>query len=374
MSESGSASNTSRSRNPVNLWKGFYVENHTRSLHPNTEAFIRLDPEVATLITEIIHALYFVLRWRQSSKSFLTEILTRLAERDFFECGHAAFSVDLFPGLDNEARKVKISRWNRKIKDDQRDSKYQAVWIEARRAERLPNGEYKGLPTIYRSGDFWNLFKCVQFDAEKCDLMNLPLKNRRQRIKATVQEYLKVVNAIPVDRAKIEEKAKPPNPSPPCKCSCAHCAQCLAKGATGSEADEPVLSVQIEREKKMLREIEERFVSTGQAMLNRGNKLSVVDNKINAVSVAARMRIKAAHSRNGKSGDSLAPDTGARARGRAGLELMVEGLKDAVSAAEEMGLIHAAEEMKTFAGVLEGWNVFQNRNVPKVRTNGGQPK
>lgn len=356
----------------IDVGKGFHLKDITRNLHPNTVAFINLKPEVAVLLSYVIHALFLVLNWRQSAKVFLGEILGRLAERESFECSHALFSDDLFPSLSEPARMVKISRWNHKIINDQKESKYQAVFIESRRVERLASGSYKGLPTKYKQGDFWNLFKCVQFDAEKCDLMNLPVRNRRERVRAVVADYLTAMGAETIVRQKKTEGIKPAKPSLPCTCACASCSKCAAKAPTSAPSDGPVLSVRIARAKERGIEIEREMVDLGKEMLNLGNKISQVDNKLGAIATSARVQIKTAVARKAGRGSDYAPDTEARAHGRAALEGACSELRDAASIARQMGKEKHAAKLDELRAGLEQWKLFSNR--AGISFEGGQPK
>src|SRR5262245_34682669 len=94
------------------------MADNTKSLHPNTIAFNRLEPEVALIFSDVVAALGSVLRWRQISLNLLTAILIRIAESDFLEMTHTEFSAALWPYLKDSAREDKFSRWLQKFKDD----------------------------------------------------------------------------------------------------------------------------------------------------------------------------------------------------------------------------------------------------------------
>jgi hypothetical protein len=349
------------------------VENHTRNLSPNTVAFSCLEDSVAVLILDVIAALVSVLRWRQPSQSLLIAILGRLAEFDSFELSHAEFSAALWPSSKESAREDKFSKWLTKIKEDMALSACLPVEIGKPRRERREDGSFKSLPTLYRRGVFWNLFRAVQDEALKCDLFALEKDKRRSRVRAIVKQWLLRSGATPIERAKKADEIKPAKPTLPCSCACISCQTCAAKALIPSSlpSSEPVLSVQIEEEKKKIRLIEDELVAIGQRRLNRGDKLSIVDNKINAVSVAARMRIKAAVNRS-DGHDDYANEAGARARGRASQEIAVAELRAMKREAEEMGELKHAAKLAEFASVLENWKLFQSRKG--VTLNGGQPK
>jgi hypothetical protein len=205
----------------------------TRNPHPNTVAFACLEDSVAILIADVIHAIYSILNWRQSSKSFLIEILARLGEEGKFECSHLNFAEILFPSLDETARKVKVGRWSKKLFEDLRDSLFLAVIIVPRRTGKSEGGKYYGLPTLYKRGKFWKLFRAVQDAAIECDLLNLPLRNRRQKVRAIVEAYLNKVGAKRIVREKKEKEKseKEKSASLPCKCDCASCQKCLTSAS-----------------------------------------------------------------------------------------------------------------------------------------------
>ena len=350
------------------------MEDHTRILSPNTVIFAQLKPEVALVIVDIVAAITSVLRWRQVSQNLLFAILTRIGECDFFDCSHANFSAAIWSYLNGSAREDKFSKWLTKLKEDMALSKFFPVDVKKPRPDRHEDGSFRSRPTRYLPGVFWNLYYVVQDEALKCDLFSFEKDERRAWIRAIVKRWLGEHGALAIERVKKDDKVKPPNPSLPCSCACVGCQDCSAKASVSSTlpSSEPVLSVQIEQEKKRLREIEEEFVVIGQARLNRGDKLSVVDNKINAVATAARMRLKAARGRKDGYGDDYASNTGARARGRASQEVAVAELREMKRVAEEMGEFKHAAKLAEFASVLEAWKLFSNRSG--VVLNGGQPK
>lgn len=356
--------------------KGFDVKNSSRNPSPNTVAFSCLEPQVATLILDVIAALVSVLRWRQVSQSLLIAILSRLAELPFFELTHAEFSAALWPHLADSAREKKFSKWLAKFKEDIALSNCAPVRIGKPRVERRSDGSFKSLPTMYTSGIFWLLFRAVQDAAMECDLMREENVNkRRAKVRAIVAAWLKESGAVPIERAKKDEQIKPAKPSLPCNCLCPSCVCCFTKNnATASEANgaEPVLSVQIEREKRRLVEIEREFVAIGTAMINRGIRLSIVDNKLNAVGVSARVQLKTAAARKAGRGNDYAPDTEARAHGRAALEVAIDALKDAQAQAEIIGKGKHGAKFEELWKALQQWRVFENR--AGVSFEGGQPK
>lgn len=348
----------------------------TKNLHPNTVAFACLQEPVAILIVDIVHAIYLKLNWRPSSKSFLLEILARIDGNIYFECSHLDFANILFPSLEENVRKVKISRWAKKLIADMTDSLFNAVWIDSRRKDQTQNGKWYGLPTLYKRGHFWDLFRAVQDAALECDLYGMPQKKRRQKVRVIVEKWLDEKGAIKIIREKKEQPEKSEkqkadkSDSLPCKCDCANCKKCATKPIAALES-EPVLSVQIQRERERLREIEEEFVLIGQAMLNRGGKLSVADSKINAIATAARARLKAAvNHQNGR--NDYAPQAGERSRGRTSQEVAVSELREMRRIAEGMGQHQHAEKLEEWARALESWKLFQMKNGLKLV--GGQPK
>jgi len=349
------------------------VKDHTRNPSPNTVAFACLEPQVAVLILDVIAALVSVLRWRQVSQSLLIAILSRLADLPFLELTHAEFSSALWPHLIDSTREKKFSKWFAKFKEDIALSNCAPVKVGKPRVERHEDGSFKSLPTMYTPGIFWLLFRAVQDAAMECDLMREESVNkRRAKVRTIVKKWLNEHEAVAIERVKKADEIKPAKPSLPCNCACASCASCAAKAPAPAPSDEPVLSVQIEREKKRFIEIEDELFTIGERMLNRGGKLSIVDNKLNAVAVAARMRIKAARGRKEGYGDDYASNTGTRAHGRASQEIAVAELREMKRVAEEMGEHKHAAKLAEFASVLEAWKLFSNRSG--VVFNGGQPK
>jgi len=234
------------------------VENSTKNPSRNTELFSSLPASVAVLIFDVIHAVYIKLAWRQASKSLLAEILSRLGETESFELSHEEFCATLWPYLDKKRSREKISRWVAKLRIDMELSRFNAVFIPKQKVLRVEGGGFKGRPTVYKIGHFWKLFRYVQDSALDIDLLSLSLPSRRAHVRVFVNEWLNEQGAEKIDRSKIEEKVKPPNPSLPCRCACASCQTCAAKSATGSEAEK--------------RPAQERITKSGVA-LRMGNAL-----------------------------------------------------------------------------------------------------
>jgi len=264
------------------------MANITKNLHPNTIAFHCIEDSVAILIADIIHAIYSILNWRQSSKSFLIEILARLGEEDKFECSHLNFAEILFPSLDEVVRKVKVGRWSQRLIEDLRDSLFLAVIIVPRRTGQSENGKYYGLPTLYKRGKFWKLFRAVQDAAIECDLMNLPLRNRRQKVRAIVESHLMEVGAKRIvrerkEKGEREKSEKQKSTSPPCKCSCPSCASCVAKSATGSGANgaEPaIVRTDLKVVDAQIEDALERLFAAGQGWVNLGLRVNDFTRKV----------------------------------------------------------------------------------------------
>lgn len=351
----------------------FNVEDHTKNPSQNTELFSCLPESVAVIILDVIHAVYSILAWRQSSKSLLAEILSRLAESESFEQTHDEFCDALWPHLEKNRRKEKISRWVSKLKADMELSRFKAVEIPKRKVIRSEEGGFKGRPTVYKVGHFWKMFRYVQDMALEVDLLKMSIRLRRSTIRAIVAQWLEQAGATPIERVKKTDEIKPAKPSLPCSCACDNCQNCRAKSPIPSStlSSSEIVSVQVEEERARIKQIEEDLVSIGQRRLNRGDKLSVIDNKLNAVAVAARMRIKAAVARKDSNGD-YASNTGARARGRASQEMAVAELREMKRVAEEMGEFKHAAKLAEFASVLEAWKLFSSRSG--IALDGGQPK
>lgn len=359
--------------NPFWFGKGFDVKDHTKNLSANTVAFACLEPQVATLILDVIHALASVLLWRQVSKSLLVEILSRLAEAASFEQSHMDFAAALWPHLGDPARKEKFTKWLKKMRADMELSNCPAVRVSSPRPEKNERGQWRNLPTLYTVGIFWLLFRAVQDAAMECDLLALDVRPRRAKVRAIVAQWLKEAGAIPIERQKKTEEIKPAKPSLPCSCACANCAKCAAKApASTAPAEEPVLSVRVARAKERGVEIERDMVDLGTELLNLGNKISQVDNKLGAIAISARVQIKTAVARKAGRGADYAPDTEARAHGRAAIEAAIDALKDAQRQAEIIGKGKHGAKFEELWKALQQWRVFENR--AGVSFEGGQLK
>jgi hypothetical protein len=260
------------------------VENHTRNLSPNTVAFSCLEDSVAVLILDVIAALVSVLRWRQPSQSLLIAILGRLAELDSFELSHSEFSAALWPSSKESAREDKFSKWLTKIKEDMALSICLPVEIGKPRRERREDGSFKSLPTLYKRGIFWNLFRVVQDEALKCDLLALEKDKRRSRVRAIVKQWLLGSGAVPIERVKKADETKPAKLSLPCNCACASCANCAAKGATVSEAKDDARPAIVRTDLKIvdaqIEEAIERLFAAGQAWVSLGLNVNDFTRKV----------------------------------------------------------------------------------------------
>ena len=158
-----------------------------------------------------------------------------LAELSSFEMTHAEFSAAIWPDLTESARGEKFCKWLYKLREDMELSNCFPVKISKPRYARHEDGSFKTLPTLFQFGIFWILFRAVQDAALESDLMQLEPKRRRAKVRAIVKKWLDKNEAVQAVRQKKDEKEI--KPSLPCRCACALCVQCLAKGnATASEA------------------------------------------------------------------------------------------------------------------------------------------
>lgn len=323
------------------------MTNNTKVLSENTKLFSSLPPEVAVLIIDVIDAIASVLAWRQSSKSLLSAILSRLAEREFFEKDHKNFSFAMWSHLEVSRRKEKFSRWLSNLKGDQKLSKINLIWVENRRVKRNEGGEFQGLPTLYKRGRFWELFECVQFVAKQCDLLDFPVDDRRAQIRDIVANWLKEAGAVKIIREKKEK---------------------IAREKSQKEKSDSPPSSEIRIDKQDISawqvRLEDEQFEFGQTLHNGGQRLSIVDNKLNAICTAARVRLKAAVSRSQGRGD-FAPDTSLRVRGRSSQEVVIAEMREMRRIAEEMGKHQHAEKLEEWARILENWKVFRSREVVK---------
>lgn len=200
------------------LWKGFSVDNPTINrpdfesidVCGDTVAFASLEPRAAALVLDVVFVVGSVLNWRQVSVSFLIEVLRRLGgESGSLEIRHADFGAALWAHLDESSRKEKMSKRVAALKEDQSLSGFCAVWVSSRRVTEGANGSFTGLPTLYKPGDFWTLFREIQEAVIGCDLLALPLKERRAKLRAIIEGLLKSRGCRPVLRMPAAKERKP---------------------------------------------------------------------------------------------------------------------------------------------------------------------
>ncbi len=325
---------------------------HEAEVHSDTAAFLCLEPRVAALVIDVIYSIGSILNWRRGSVSFACEVLRRLGgENVDVEMAHAAFAKALFPALAEEAGKVKVSRLVAHLKEDQSLSRFVMVWVISNRRHEKPDGSFISLPTLYRNGDFWAVFREAQERVKDCDLMAMSLAARRARLRVILSEILAERGCTAVARLPKTKKAK--------------------RAATVSEAagaikpemsEERVTKVDLEAK---LEAMQDEFVAVGVQGLNMGLKLPILDAKIAAAATGARVRLKAAFKRANDNESS--PETALRVKGRMGLEMALEGLKLASAAAEEMGAPQYVEWFAKFKTALSGVKLFRKQTAEEKR-------
>ncbi len=335
--------------------KGSIVANHTiheAEVHSDTAAFVCLEPRVAALVIDVIYSIGSILNWRRGSVSFACEVLRRLGgESVDIEIGHAAFAKALFPALAEEAGKVKVSRLVAHLKEDQALSRFAMVWVISNRRHERPDGSFISLPTLYRNGEFWVVFREVQERVKDCDLMALSLAERRARLRVILSEILAERGCTAVARLPKTGKAKKP------------ATVSEAAGAVEPErSEERVTKADIEAR---LEAMQEEFVTLGTQGLNMGLKLPILDAKINAAATGARVRLKAALKR--ANDVEASPQTAARVKGRMGLEMALEGLRMVIAAAEEMAAPKYVEWFGRFVTALSNVKLFREQAAEDKR-------
>lgn len=260
-----------------------------KSSSRNTELFASLPPEVATIINDVIHAIYTILCWSQASKSFLTEILSRLAEAESFSQDHADFSAALWSHLNAKRRREKISRWIARLKKDMDLSRFNPIYIPKQVVIRTEEGGYKGQATVYRIGHFWKLFRYVQDMAREIDLLSLPVNKRRAQVRVFVSEWLEEAGAVKVVREKKEKgeregrDAKAKAGAIACKCACVSCAHCAGKSANESEATgaKPAIErTDLKAVDAMIEDAVSRLFYAGQGWVNLGLNVNDFTRKV----------------------------------------------------------------------------------------------
>lgn len=333
------------------------------NLHEDTQIYLCARPSVRVFEIDIFDNIGSILNFRASGLRIAREIIRRQGgENITIELTHEKFAEALWPDLEPGARVRKFTRGLKNYREDTEATGF--CFMNPRKQKpKLTEDGFRGVPTKYEPGDYWRLSGAIQERAKEIDFFAFPVDRRRRKERDELKAILKEMGCRRRVSEKKAEETKPAKPSLPCNCACANCAKCAAKAPAPAPSDEPVLSVQIQNAKDKGIEIERDMVSLGTSLLNFGNKVSVVDNKLNAICMAARVQLKTAVARKEGRGAEYAPNTEARAHGRAGLELAIEGLKDAQRAAEEMGKHQHAKKLGDFARVLSEWEVFRNREV-----------
>jgi hypothetical protein len=102
----------------------------------------------------------------------------------------------------------KVSVNNRQLREQQKLVGFQYVHIEKRRPVQKEDGSYRGLPTLYLNGQFWELFESVQWQCRTEDLLKLPRVARLARYASLVESWGSKRGCKPLDRAQKQQKSK----------------------------------------------------------------------------------------------------------------------------------------------------------------------
>jgi hypothetical protein len=168
-----------------------------------------LEPEVSTILIDIVESVVPCLGWRPSSRNLLYIILCRIAEASHFDSTHEDLGMEIWPELGKHGAKKKIGKHIAHMKEDMRVTGFQAVFIRKGPVVQNKKGEYYSLPSRFEKRDFWQLFAAVQEASRSLDLFSMPVSARRMKVRAICEAFYKSCEFQPIpkkEQAKMERQ------------------------------------------------------------------------------------------------------------------------------------------------------------------------
>lgn len=127
-------------------------------LHDDSVIYRACKPRVRVFEIDVLETIGIILNFRPSSLKIAREIIRRQGGEDVtLSFTDAALAEALFPDLPEEYRLRKSKRGKQNLIEDQSNSNFRFIWKAPRQVEQNESGEYRGLPTKYRPGDYWKV-------------------------------------------------------------------------------------------------------------------------------------------------------------------------------------------------------------------------
>ena len=234
------------------------VDGQTLSLNSDTQIYLCASERVRLFEIDVLETIGSILNFRASGLRIAREVLRRQGGEDVsIELTHEKIAEEMWPDLEAGARVRKYTRGLKNLREDMDLTGFSVV-NPRRRKPQLTEDGFRGLPTSYEPGAYWQASNALQERAKKVDFFAMPVDRRRRKVRDELKTILANMDCRRAVREKKDDKVRPPNPSLPCKCACASCQTCAAKSVTGSEAEK--------------RPAQERITKSGVA-LRMGNAL-----------------------------------------------------------------------------------------------------
>lgn len=259
------------------------------NISPKTVAFVCLESDVAELVASIRWDAASILHWRRSSAWFANQMLMRMGG-EFVSLEYRAIDLAraLCPHLAEDTGKKQVSRWIARLKEDQRLSGFEMIWIDPDRTKRRDDGSFYRLPTLYKPSGFPALYRAVQDAARECDMCKLSLRERRARQRSIIETWLFARDCVSIHREKTTMKEK-------------NGLQLVSNATASEEAGAVVPStgrVTKDDVERRLTEQSELLFECGQDWMSLGLRLPDYVKKLASISEGIELRLRDAIARS----------------------------------------------------------------------------
>jgi hypothetical protein len=221
----------------------FYVKNHTSKpaiiqdsdLHDDTVIYRACKPRVRVVEFNVFDEIgSTLLNFRPSGLRVAREIIRRQrGENIIITATDAEFAETLWPDLSEATRINKFVRAKRNLKEDQFASGFKFIDKLPREVQRKEDGSYRGVPSRYRPGVYWDISDDLQSRCNQVgrEFLALSIPKSREVQRAILSEILseRGYKKIVRERKPREEKEQKEKTCGSCGCECPGCLDCESK-------------------------------------------------------------------------------------------------------------------------------------------------
>lgn len=205
-------------------------DSQSLNLHDDTQIYLCARPSVRLFEVDVLEQVRSILNIRKSGFDIARAVLIRQGgENIAIELSQDKFAEAIWPDKEPGARIKQFKRGVKNMREDAETTGFLVVDPQKQKPKLTEDG-FKGRPTLYAPGMYWQLSNALQERAKKIDFFAMPLDQRRKRVRTELKAILKEMGCVRrVAEKKIkEEKEKEQKEKSPklCPCGCSSCEKC----------------------------------------------------------------------------------------------------------------------------------------------------